>query len=88
MVFQRLLPLLLRGAKAVGRETLRTGGKILTEIAGNNSPKLSPKVIVSKHLTESVQILIGTLRGGGRKRARGVTSVTKKRACVIKMDIS
>ena len=42
-----------------------------------------------KHVTESVQILIGNLRGGERKRARGVTSLTKnrrktKRARVIK----
>jgi len=37
-------PLLLQlilwsGAKAVGRETLRTGGKILTDIAEHRSPK-------------------------------------------------
>ena len=48
---------------------LLTGGKILTDIAENKSPQLSPKDIVSKHVTKSVQILIGNLRGGGRKRA-------------------
>jgi hypothetical protein len=49
-----------------------------------------PQGIVSKHVTESVQNLIGILRGGGRKRARGVTSVTKKakRVRVIKRVIS
>ena len=78
---------------AVGCETLRTGGKILTDIAENKSPKLSPKDIVSKHVKESVQNLIGNFRGGGRKRARGVSSVMKKRkkakrARVIKRDIS
>jgi hypothetical protein len=77
----------------VVRETLRTGGKILTDIAENKSPELSLKEIVSKHVTESVQNLIGNLRGGGRKRARAVSSVTKKRkkakrARVIKRDIS
>ena len=66
---------MLRGAKAVVRETLRTGGKILTDITENKSPELSPKDIVSKHVTESVQNLIGSLRAGGRKRARGVSSV-------------
>jgi hypothetical protein len=36
-------PLLWRGDKAVGRETLRTGGKILTEIVQNKSPEVSQK---------------------------------------------
>ena len=80
-------------AKAVGRETLRTGGNILTDIAENKSPELSPNDIGSKHVTESMQNLIGNVRGGGCKRARGVPSVTKKRkkakcARVIKRDIS
>ena len=92
-VFRWVRPLLCRGGKGVGHETLRTGGKILTDIAENRSPELCPKDIVSKHVTESVQNLIRNLRGGGRKRARGVTSVTKKRknakrAGVIKRDIS
>ena len=76
-----------RGAKAVGSETLRTGGKILTDIAENKSPELSPKDIHSKHVTESVQNLIGNLRGGVRKRARGVSRKKAKRARVIKRDI-
>ena len=62
----------LAQGKAVFRETLRTGGKILTDIAGDRLPQLSPKDIVSKHVTESVQNLIGNLRGGGRKLVRGV----------------
>ena len=74
-------------AKAVGRETLRTGGKMLTDIAENKSPELSHKDIVSKQVTESVQNLIGNLRGGGRKRA-GVSRKKAKRARVIKRDIS
>jgi hypothetical protein len=64
----------------VGRETLRTGGKILTDIAENRAPELRPKDIVSKHVTESVQNLIGNLRGGGRKRARGVSRKKAKLA--------
>jgi hypothetical protein len=70
---------------------LRTGVKILIDIAENKSHELIPKDIVSKDLTESVQNLIGNLRGGGRKRARGVSSVMKrkraKRTRVIKRDI-
>jgi len=31
------------------RETLRTGGKILTDIAENKSPEVCPKDIVSTH---------------------------------------
>ena len=72
----------------MGRETLRTGGKILTDIVENMSPELGPKDIVSKHLNESVQNRIGNLRGGGRKRARGVSRNKATRASVIKRDIS
>ena len=35
----------LARAKAVFHETLRTGGKILTDIAENKSPELGPKYI-------------------------------------------
>ena len=70
------------GAKPVDRENFRTGGKILTGIAEDKSPEVSPKNIVSKHVTESVQNLIGNVRCGVRKRARVVakaTSITKRR---------
>jgi len=43
------------------------------------SPELSPRDIVFNNVTDSVKKLIGNLRGGGRKRARGVPSATKKR---------
>jgi hypothetical protein len=66
------------------RETLRTGGNILADIAENRTPELSLKYIVSKHVTESVQHLIGNLRGGGRKRTRGVSREMAKPARVIK----
>ena len=86
-MFRWFRPTLWRGAKAVGRETLRTGGKILTDIAANRSPELSPKDIVSKHVIESVQNLLGNLRGGGRKRVRGVSRKKAKRGRVINRDI-
>ena len=86
-LFRWVRTILWRGAKAVSRETLRTGGKILTDIAENKSPELSPKDIVSKHVSESVQNLKGNLRGGGRKRTGGVSRKKAKRARVIKRDI-
>jgi len=71
-------------------ESLRTGGKILTEIVENKPPGVSPKVIESKHMTESSQNLIGNLRVPGRKRVRvgKVQSGKKaKRTHEIKRDI-
>jgi len=60
------------GAKVVGRETLPTGVKILTDIA-ERSPKntTTARDIVSKHVTESAEKLISKLRGRCRKRASG-----------------
>ena len=58
-----------------------TRGKILTDMAENKSPEVSPNDIVSKSVTGSVQNLIGDLRGGGRKRNKGIAKVpsVKKR---------
>ena len=70
----------------MGRETLRTRGKILTDIAENKSPELSPKDIVSKHYNDTVQNLIGNLRGGESRRGRGVSRKKAKRASVIKSE--
>ena len=55
-------PIFFIGAKTVGRETLRTGGKILSDMA-DNSAGTPARDIVSKHARE----LIGKLKGGGRK---------------------
>jgi len=71
----------------VGGETLRTGGNILTDIAENKSPEFSNKDIHSKHVTVSVLNLIGNLRCGGRKRARGFSRKKVKRSRVIKSDM-
>ena len=48
------------------------------DIAENKSSEVSPKDIVSKHLTESVQNLVDNLRGGGCKRTRGVAKFTSE----------
>ena len=60
-------PVLWSGAKPLGREALRTGGNIMTEIAANPGQTGD---ILSKHATETTQIIIKKLRGGGRKRKR------------------
>ena len=66
-LFRWIRPLLWSGAKAVGRETLRTGGKILYAIAERDD--VSAGDIVYKHVTESAQNLISKLRGRECKRA-------------------
>ena len=49
----------------MGRELLRTGGKILTDIADN--PQTGIKEIISKHLHSTVQILGTKMTGRGSK---------------------
>jgi hypothetical protein len=51
--------------KAVGRESLRKGGKILKDIADTDS---KPRDIIAKHVGASSQNLILKFRGIGRKR--------------------
>jgi hypothetical protein len=73
----------------VSRETLRTGGKILANMAENTSPDVSAKNIVSKHVSESAQNLMGKLRGCGRKRPAAKSKKRKnmKPSKRIKIDI-
>ena len=56
-LFRWIKRILWSGAKAVGRKSLRTGGKILSDIAENSSSSTpsSNRGIVSRHLTESRQ---------------------------------
>jgi len=63
-------PILWSGAKTVGRETLRTGGDILTDIARSTGDE-NPRDTISRRLNETAQNLIGKLRGRGRKRKAG-----------------
>ena len=71
-------PILWRGATIVGLETVREGGKILRDIAENDSPDVRPRHIVSKHVNVSMQNLIGELQGRGRKRKKKKTTVKKR----------
>ena len=76
ILFRWVRPLLCSGAKAIGRETLRTGGKILINIAKRDD--VSAWDTVSKHLTVSAKIVISKLRVRGSKRARGEAVASKK----------
>ena len=64
----------------MGGETLRTGGKILTDITERKPTDAAiAGDIVSKHVTESAQNLISKLKGRGRKRASKAASGKKKK---------
>jgi len=67
-------PILWSGIKALGRETLRKGGDILTDIARSPTDQ-NHKDIVSKHVTESTQNIIAKLMGRGRKLKRNGKTV-------------
>jgi len=68
-LFVRVRHHLWSGTRAVGRETMRTGGKILTDIAERDD--VSAGYIVSKHVTEFALNLINKLWLRGREGARG-----------------
>ena len=74
-LFRWIKPILWSGAKALGRESLRTGGKNLSHIAENRSSSSTPssnRDIVSRHLTGSRQKLIDKLEGRGQKPNKNV----------------
>ena len=74
VLFRLFLPVLWNGVKAAERETLRTGGKILMDLADNTSGDVKPCQIIAKHVSDSAQNLIQKLRGNGRKRAATLMS--------------
>ena len=72
-------PILWSSDKIVGRETLRTGGKILTDMA-DKSAGTPAGDIVAKHARE----LIGKLKGGGRKRKAKTATAAAATAVIPK----
>jgi hypothetical protein len=54
----------------VGREALRTGGNIMTDIAANKSLDVNVRDIFTARLGESARNIVRKMRGGGRKRKR------------------
>ena len=85
-LFRTLRPLLFSGirtagkqaAKTLGREALRTGGRILTDIADN--PDTSYKDIISRQVHNTFQNLSTKMTGKGRKRKRRPASRASKKA--------
>ena len=94
-LFLLVRPVLWSGMKGVGRETLRTGGRILSNLADNTAGDVKPRHIIAKHVGDSAQTLIQELRGKGRKRSasprsRGLPPKKKARpkaAKITKRDI-
>jgi len=73
-------PILWSGAKTLGRKSVRTGGRILADLAQNTNSDVTPREIVTKHLSESVgKVLCWRVR----KRKRNVTT-TKARTGIRK----
>jgi hypothetical protein len=69
----------------VGKESLRTGSKILSDIADTDR---KPRDIIASHVGDSAQNLIRKLRGRGRKRSATVRGPRKtKKPKLIKRDI-
>jgi hypothetical protein len=66
------------GAKALGRQALRTGGKILTDIAEN--PEAETGGVISKHVKDSIK----KLRGGGGRKRKGAPSAAPRNAKRLK----
>jgi hypothetical protein len=74
--------------RSLGRESLRTGGRILTDIA-DRPHDVSARDIVTKHLGESTQKLIGKLSGRGKRKrsAKRKKQVKRRKISSIKRDI-
>ena len=73
-LWRMVRPILWRGAKTVGRETLRTGGKILSDMADNSGGTPAGDIV-----SKNASVLIGKFKGRGRKR-KAATPKKPKRA--------
>ena len=73
-LFRLVRPVLWSGVKAFGRETLRTGGRILSDLADNTAGDAKPRHIIAKHVGDSAQTLIQKLRDRGGKRSAALKS--------------
>ena len=57
-IFLVVWPVFWSGVKSVGRETLLTGGKILSDLADNMAGDVKPRHIIAKHVSDSAQNII------------------------------
>ena len=64
-------------ANVLGREALRTGGRILSVIADNTQVRVHD--IISKHVQDPFQNLSTKMNGRGRKRKRLSTSLIRRK---------
>lgn len=77
-LFRLVRPVLVSGAKALGRGTLATGANILSDIASKN-PNTKIKNIIANRVTESTNKLVSKLQGKGKKRKRKTTKTSRKK---------
>jgi hypothetical protein len=75
-LFRTLRPYVISASKALGRKAIRTGGRILTDIA--ESPQKGVKKIISKHVQDMFQTLGSEMTSRGRKRKRRSTTTKRK----------
>ena len=66
-LFRLVLPVLWSGIKAIVRESLHTGGKILSYLEDNMAGDVSQRHIIAKHVSYSAHTFIQKLRGRGVK---------------------
>ena len=93
-LFRTIRPLLFTGirtagkaaAKALGRDALRTGGWILSDIA--DDPQLGYRDIISKHVQDSFQNLSINVMSHGRKRRRRSISRIRRKSKRPKRNVS
>jgi hypothetical protein len=78
--------LLWSGVNAVGRENLRTSGKVLTDTSDTDT---RPRDIIAILVGEGAQNFVQKLRGRGSKRAAlpRIPSKKMKKIKLIKRDI-
>jgi hypothetical protein len=89
-LFRSALPILRRGLGFFGREALRTGAKIATDVSEGQSIADSAKRRVTERINEFIPNAFpqsGSGRRSGQKRKRATSSNTnsrKRRRCVSK----
>jgi hypothetical protein len=83
-LFRLVRPVLWSGVKAVGKESLRTGSKILSVIDDTDR---KPRDIIASYVGASAQNLIQKLRGRGVKRSAPLRRLKAKKPELIKRDI-
>ena len=58
----------------MGRKTIRTRGRILSNLANNTAGDVKPRLIIAKYVSYSAQTLIQKLREKGLKRSAALKS--------------